>query len=182
MEILGKIKINNQNKGYLIHGQPFKLQFDFSNIKWGIAFYRPATMLGNVHKTRVHKPGSRILGSNIPALSYFQFIRGKDEINLISNAYYPKVKLVLFSSLISLKPTNVIIPLKINFLNTREIGSTHSIGIDLQSANIATLHPNIKKVESSITLNKVNISLRSLNSKNIDLYITTPSLNPIYHQ
>jgi hypothetical protein len=82
----------------------------------------------------------------------------------------------------SLKPTNVIIPLKINFLNTREIGSTHSIGIDLQSANIATSHPNIKKVESSITLNNVNISLRSLNSKNIDLYLTTPSLNPIYHQ
>lgn len=181
MGISGRIKINNHERGYLVHGQPFTLQLEFSNVKWGIVFYRPATMLANYHKARTHKPGSRIFGANIPVLTYFKIIRGIDEISLISNAYYPQINVILFSSIFNFSPERLTIPLKINFLNTRDINTQHYLSVVCHSPTLDVKTQTKRNQEFELTLRENNISIQSFGSPNLSSFVNNPELQSLYN-
>ncbi len=181
MRTVGKIKINNQTNGYLIHGQVFNLQFSFPNVRWGLVFYRPGSMSANFHTARKYRPGSNILSSTIRAALFFRIIKGEGQINLTSNAYYPHVQFYLFSSLFNIVPTKLHIPLKINFFNTREcdIDSDISIYTNVPLANPIFLSE--PKLGHSINLKLTPPTLRTSQIKLTNLNIKTPILKPIHH-
>ena len=150
MNSVGKVKINNCKSGYLIHGQPFSLQFEFFKTRWGIVFNRPGSMSLNQNKTRRFIPGSRLLMANIKWLQFFNIIKSKGELHLISNAFYPYVNFYLFSSFFSLSPKKIKIPLNVNFINTLEQNTHHIF-------RFQPLTPN-----TEVKSNFINISPQSI--------------------
>ncbi len=162
---IGKIKINKNEQGYLIHGQPFSLQFDFNETKWGLVFSRPGIMSANQHKTRNYKPGSSIWGFNLDGLKYFKLIKSTGEIQLISNAYYPYIKIYLFSSFFNFSPTKLKLPLKINFINTRELNTHHDFYVHPLTPS-SKINPDFITLKQPIVQIQVNIPQINLNEMN----------------
>ena len=121
MKSIGRIRINNHEKGYLIHGQPFSLQFEFNEARWVLAFYRPGAMPKNHHKTRHATPGSSIFGTATGLSKFVRFLKPKGEIRLISNAYFPQIEFYIFSSFINPIPRKFKLALNVNFVNAREL-------------------------------------------------------------
>lgn len=181
MRTVGKIKINNQTNGYLIHGQVFNLQFAFPNVRWGLVFYRPGSMSANFHTARKYLPGSSILSSTIRASLFFRIIKGEDQINLTSNAYYPHVQFYLFSSLFNIVPTKLRIPLKINFFNTKECNVDSDISIHTAYPTAHPLSPTEPTLGHSIQFKPTPLTLKELNVKLPHQNISTPNLKPIHH-
>ncbi|MFM7683659.1 MAG: hypothetical protein ACKO7P_13105 [Bacteroidota bacterium] len=181
MRTVGKVKINNQTNGYLIHGQPFNLQFIFPNVKWGLVFYRPGSMSANYHNTRNYRPGSSIFGSTVKSSLFFRIIKGDDQINFTSNAYYPYVQFYLFSSFINIIPTKLRIPLKINFFNTKEcdVDTDISMCTYLPSAN--PIAPKLKNLNHSISTLPNRIATRKSQMDLVSQKIATPKLQTIHH-
>ena len=121
MKSIGRIRINNHEKGYLIHGQPFSLQFDFNQASWVLAFYRPGVMLKNHNKTRNSTPGSSIFGTAAGLAKFVHFLKPNGEISLISNAYFPQIQFYIFSSFINPVPRKFKLALNVNFINARDL-------------------------------------------------------------
>jgi len=180
MGFTGKLKINNKNEDYLIHGQPFSLKFEFTDIKWGILFYRPGSMSSNLNKSRLHVPGSNFFNSNISPFQYFKFFKNSNEIELISNAYFPQIRFFLFKTTFSFFPIKFNLPLKINFVNTREIDTSTEIEIFLKKNAVQLDLPvepildwNIQIAQNKVVLNPLEISIRDHN-----ISISNNLLNP----
>jgi hypothetical protein len=127
MKSIGRIRINNHEKGYLIHGQPFSLQFEFNQASWVLAFYRPGVMLKNHNKTRIATPGSSIFGTAAGLTKFVHFLKRNGEIGLISNAYFPQIEFYIFTSFINPIPRKFKLALNVNFVNARELNLMNSI-------------------------------------------------------
>lgn len=181
MKSIGTIKINDNQKGYLIHGQPFSLNFDFNNVKWGFVFYRAGSMSTNHNMARNYYPGSKIFGSNLHPRFFFRLIKAKDQIELISNAYYPTIKFILFPSYFNLVPNRLSIPLKINFFNTLERNINSNIDIQPNSPSVTTTKPIKPNNNHSISIEPISLVIPKIQIEILNPESTKPNLTPIHH-
>lgn len=114
---LTAISINQQEVGYLIHGQPFSINYEFSGVRYIIIKYK--------------EPRKHFWGWN-----KYRFAKSSGKFSSISNAYAPNVMFIAFGSLFSLIPQKFRFSLKVNFINA----------IDYQPS-LSTITPLIAKSE-----------------------------------
>ena len=175
MKSIGRIRINNHEKGYLIHGQPFSLQFEFNQASWVLAFYRPGVMLKNHNKTRNSTPGSSIFGTAAGLTKFIQFLKPNGEISLISNAYFPQIEFYIFTSFINPIPRKFKLALNVNFVNARELNLMDSI--------IPQINPLEFKTEfviEEIVINHPMVELLQMESLGRIANIELPQLKSFY--
>ena len=175
MKSIGRIRINNHEKGYLIHGQPFSLQFEFNQASWVLAFYRPGVMLKNHNKTRNSTPGSSIFGTAAGLTKFIQFLKPNGEISLISNAYFPQIEFYIFTSFINPIPRKFKLALNVNFVNARELNLMDSI--------IPQINPLEFKTEfviEEIVINHPMVELLQMESLGRIANIEPPQLKSFY--
>ena len=175
MKSIGRIRINNHEKGYLIHGQPFSLQFEFNEARWVLAFYRPGAMPKNHHKTRHATPGSSIFGTAAGLSKFVHFLKPKGEIRLISNAYFPQIEFYIFTSFINPIPRKFKLALNVNFVNARELNLMDSI--------IPQINPLEFKTEfviEEIVINHPMVELLQMESLGRIANIEPPQLKSFY--
>ena len=175
MKSIGRIRINNHEKGYLIHGQPFSLQFEFNQASWVLAFYRPGVMLKNHNKTRNSTPGSSIFGTAAGLTKFIQFLKPNGEISLISNAYFPQIEFYIFTSFINPIPRKFKLALNVNFVNARELNLMDSI-----IPQINPLEFKMEFVFEEIVINHPMVELLQMESLGRIANIEPPQLKSFY--
>lgn len=182
MKSIGTIKINNHEKGYLIHGQPFSLQFEFNQASWILAFYRPGVMPKNHHKTRHSIPGSSIFGTASVLSNFIYLFKPKGEIRLISNAYFPQIEFYIFSSFINPIPRKFKLALNVNFINAREMNL-----MDYQVQVTDSIIPQINQLEvktefviQEIEINHSTVELLQMGPLRQIVNIESPQLKSFY--
>ena len=182
MKSIGRIRINNHEKGYLIHGQPFSLQFEFNQASWVLAFYRPGVMLKNHHKTRHATPGSSIFGTAAGLSKFVRFLKPKGEIRLISNAYFPQIEFYIFSSFINPIPRKFKLALNVNFINARELNL-----MDFEVPVMGSIIPHINQLEvktefisEEIVINHPTVELLQMGPLYHIANIESPQLKSFY--
>lgn len=182
MTSIGRIRINNHEKGYLIHGQPFSLQFEFNEARWVLAFYRPGAMPKNHHKTRHATPGSSIFGTAAGLSKFVRLLTPKGEIRLISNAYFPQIEFYIFSSFINPIPRKFKLALNVNFINAREMNL-----MDYQVQVTDSIIPQINQLEvktefviQEIEINHSTVELLQMGPLRQIVNIESPQLKSFY--
>jgi len=182
MKSIGRIRINNHEKGYLIHGQPFSLQFEFNEARWVLAFYRPGAMPKNHHKTRHATPGSSIFGTAAGLSKFVRFLKPKGEIRLISNAYFPQIEFYIFSSFINPIPRKFKLALNVNFVNAREL-NLMDFEVPMMDLNISQINPLEFKTEcfiEEIVINHPKVELLQMGPLRHIANIESPQLKSFY--
>ncbi len=182
MKSIGRIRINNHEKGYLIHGQPFSLQFEFNQASWVLAFYRPGVMLKNHNKTRISAPGSSIFGTAAGLTKFVHFLKPNGEISLISNAYFPQIEFYIFSSFINPIPRKFKLALNVNFVNAREL-NLMDFEVPLMDSIIPQINPLEFKTEcviEEIVINHPMVELLQMESLGRIANIESPQLKSFY--
>ena len=175
MKSIGRIRINNHEKGYLIHGQPFSLQFEFNEARWVLAFYRPGAMPKNHHKTRHATPGSSIFGTAAGLSKFVHFLKPKGEIRLISNAYFPQIEFYIFSSFINPIPRKFKLALNVNFINARELNLMDSIIPQINHLEVKT-----EFISEEIVINHPKVELLQMGPLRHIANIESPQLKSFY--
>ena len=113
------IKINNASASYINHGTTFSFEYSFpETIKKVLIFYRQPIKFQNYHSARSSKPGSLVFWNFYKWIKFFRITKAKSSIRLVANYYFPEVKIYLVKSFWPLKLTKMIIPLKIDFVNS----------------------------------------------------------------
>ena len=182
MKSIGRIRINNHEKGYLIHGQPFSLQFEFNEARWVLAFYRPGAMPKNHHKTRHATPGSSIFGTAAGLSKFVHFLKPKGEIRLISNAYFPQIEFYIFSSFINPIPRKFKLALNVNFINARELNlmDFEVPLMDLIIPQINQLEVKTEFISEEIVINHPTVELLQMGPLRHIANIEPPQLKSFY--
>ena len=175
MKSIGRIRINNHEKGYLIHGQPFSLQFEFNEARWVLAFYRPGAMPKNHHKTRHATPGSSIFGTAAGLSKFVRFLKPKGEIRLISNAYFPQIEFYIFASFINPIPRKFKLALNVNFINARELNLMDSIIPQINHLEVKT-----EFISEEIVINHPKVELLQMGPLRHIANIESPQLKSFY--
>jgi hypothetical protein len=175
MKSIGRIRINNHEKGYLIHGQPFSLQFEFNEARWVLAFYRPGAMPKNHHKTRHATPGSSIFGTAAGLSKFVRFLKPKGEIRLISNAYFPQIEFYIFASIINPIPRKFKLALNVNFINARELNLMDSIIPQINHLEVKT-----EFISEEIVINHPKVELLQMGPLRHIANIESPQLKSFY--
>jgi len=182
MKSIGRIRINNHEKGYLIHGQPFSLQFEFNQASWVLAFYRPGVMLKNHNKTRISAPGSSIFGTAAGLTKFVHFLKPNGEISLISNAYFPQIEFYIFSSFINPIPRKFKLALNVNFVNAREL-NLMDFAVPMMDSNIPQINPLEFKTEcviEEIVINPPMVEILQMDSLGRIANVEPPQLKSFY--
>ena len=175
MKSIGRIRINNHEKGYLIHGQPFSLQFEFNEARWVLAFYRPGAMPKNHHKTRHATPGSSIFGTAAGLSKFVRLLTPKGEIRLISNAYFPQIEFYIFASFINPIPRKFKLALNVNFINARELNLMDSIIPQINHLEVKT-----EFISEEIVINHPKVELLQMGPLRHIANIESPQLKSFY--
>lgn len=177
----GRIRINNHNNGYLIHGQPFNIQYEFDEAKWVLVVFRLGVMSSNMNKARKFIPGSRFFIPHLRKLRNWKILKSKGELSHISNAYYPSISFYLFSSIINIKPQKFVLPLQINFINSREIDMKTRESLNLDSPQ-SWSSKSLDLVGFENFSFKTDIMNKTKSDFNIELIdIEFPNLKPIHN-
>jgi hypothetical protein len=146
--ILNSISINQQEVSYLIHGQPFSIDYEFTDVRYIIIKYK---------EPRTHFRGWK----------KYRFAKASGNFSSISNAYAPEITFMAFGSLFSLISKKFRFSLKVNFINVVDFQPSLSITLPflpksdfnpLKSPSFVQNKPGILNQEFTIIPQPIHIN------------------------
>ncbi len=139
---LSKVSLNKQEVAYLIHGQPFFLDYEISGAKYVIIKYKQA-------------------GGRFSVIGKYRLAKPSGSIKRITNAYSPTLTIYAFSSFLSLFPKIFYFKLKIDFVNT--VVHSPLLMTDISKQFSPSKAPKLKSQEPSYILPQCAIKNHQIN-------------------